>query len=118
MRGEDSPTMTQEPLRGLFLKKLLKCATPFQYCNLQPRRHNQNKQRPRGRGERRGNNSSSALFPFSLRAVAPHWNVDCEGILLRCGAFRSNDGLARNKNRVEGMIPCKRTWQHLKAGTD
>lgn len=44
--------------------------------------------------------------------------MDYDSILLRCGAFRLNDCLAWNKNRVEWMIPTKMTWQHLKAAKE
>lgn len=55
-------------LRGLFLK-LLKRATPFQYCNLQLPRHNPNKQRPCEVGGGAGGVGGEGLFP--LMPLAP-----------------------------------------------
>lgn len=47
------------------------------------------------------------LFLLLLQLREPQWNMDYASILLRCGAFRLNDCLAWNKNRVEWMIPTK-----------
>lgn len=69
MRREDSPTMTQKPCEGLFLN-LLKCATPFLYCNLQLRRQTKTNKRLReagGGGERKGiSNNTFTSFLSSL----------------------------------------------------
>lgn len=101
-------------LQGLFLN-LLKCATPFRYCNLQLRLQTKTNREAEERERKWNSNNTSSSF-LSLQAYGAALKYD--SILLRCGAFRLNDCLAWNKNRVEWMIPTKMTWQHLKAATD
>lgn len=62
-------------LQGLFLK-LLKCATPFRYCNLQLQRHNQNKQRPWEAAAGEGalcSSLSRLLCPNEIWIMGEYW---------------------------------------------